>query len=237
MLLRHTTKALRPPATSTSAAVALSSFRRSEIKAVRSGDQTEPIIAALRMAADVHLRAAQMCADDISRAADVVASALAGGHKLLVFGNGGSAASAQHIAAEFVGRFVHERRPLPALALAGDASTLTAIGNDYGFEQVFARQVTALGQPGDVALAITTSGSSPNVLQATAAARQAGLIPIGLTGESGEDLRRQTDVCIVVPSSETARIQECHLAIGHIICECIERRLSAGNRRLNSAKV
>jgi phosphoheptose isomerase len=160
--------------------------------------------------------------ENIAKASQAMATALARGGKVLLFGNGGSAADAQHIAAEFVGRFAQEREPLPAIALTTDTSALTAIGNDYGFEQVFARQVRALGRTGDVVVAISTSGRSVNVLSGLEAARERGLITIGLTGGDGGLLGRIVDIPIIVPSASTARIQECHIAVGHVLCEIVE---------------
>ena len=166
-------------------------------------------------------------AGNISRAGRAIATALTGGGKVLLFGNGGSAADAQHIAAELVGRFARDRDPLPALALTTDTSAITAIGNDYGFEQIFVRQVHALGRPGDVAVAISTSGRSPNVLAAVKAARERRLVTIGLIGGDGGRLTGIVDISIVVPSASTARIQECHITIGHILCEMVETLLFA----------
>ena len=164
-------------------------------------------------------------ADNISRAGQAIATTLAQGGKVLLFGNGGSAADAQHIAAEFVGRFVRERKPLPAIALTTDTSALTAIGNDYGFEQIFARQVQALGQPGDVAVAMSTSGQSANVLAGVEAARERRITTIGLAGKDGGRLASAVDIPIVVASTSTARIQECHITIGHLFCELVEALL------------
>jgi len=165
--------------------------------------------------------------DAVVRAAVTIHECNRRGGKILLFGNGGSAADAQHIAAEFVGRFVRERRPLPAVALTTDTSVLTAIGNDYGFERVFARQVAALGRAGDVVVAISTSGASPNVLAGIDAARGAGLTTIALTGRDGGALAKRADLAIVVPSQSTARIQECHIAVGHVICEIVDSLLLA----------
>ena len=164
-------------------------------------------------------------AAEIARAAALVAEALGGGGKVLLCGNGGSAADAQHIAGELVGRFLRERRPLPALALNANTSVLTALGNDYGFEEVFARQVAALGRPGDVLVAISTSGNSPNVLRAAKAARERGMKVIGLTGAGGGKLRELCDLCLCVPSTSTPRIQEMHMLIGHIVCQLVEEFL------------
>ena len=160
--------------------------------------------------------------DAILRAAELMRSAILGGKKILLCGNGGSAADAQHIAAELVGRFVVERRPLAAIALTTDTSVLTAIANDYGYEHVFARQVAAIGAPGDVLVAITTSGTSKNVVAACGAARERGMTIIGLTGGKGTAFAASCDVGVAVPSTNTARIQECHITIGHVLCEILD---------------
>ncbi len=161
----------------------------------------------------------------VAKVSEVLIRALQQGNKALLFGNGGSAADAQHIAAEFVGRFAFERPALPALALSVNTSCVTAIGNDYGFDQVFSRQIEAIGRPGDVAVGITTSGNSPNVLRAVTAARKVGLHTVGLTGRGGGKLKECVDHCICVPSDETPRIQECHILVGHIISELVEHEL------------
>ena len=161
----------------------------------------------------------------ISAAADALRQALRGGRTVLVCGNGGSAADAQHFAAELVGRFTRERRAWPALALTTDTSALTAIGNDYGFDRVFARQVEALGQPGDVLIGISTSGGSPNVLAAVETAQARGLVTIGLTGRDGGALGRAVDVHLNVPSPSTARTQEVHLTLLHVLCDLVEQEL------------
>ena len=158
----------------------------------------------------------------IARAAELMRDAALAGKKILLCGNGGSAADAQHIAAELVGRYVLERRPLAAVALTTDTSALTAIANDYGFEHVFARQVEALGAPGDVLIAITTSGSSKNVALAVEAARRIGMAVIGLTGAKGAAFVAGCDAGVAVPSMVTARIQECHITIGHLLCEVLD---------------
>jgi D-sedoheptulose 7-phosphate isomerase len=163
--------------------------------------------------------------DPLLDAAGCIAARMAAGGKLLVFGNGGSAAQAQHIAAEFVSRFEKNRQPLAALALTTDTSALTAIANDYGFDEVFARQLRALAKPEDAALAISTSGNSPNVLRAIDAAREMGLATIGLTGHSGGKLRARVDLCLCAPSDSTPRIQEAHLVIAHMICQIVENAL------------
>jgi D-sedoheptulose 7-phosphate isomerase len=175
-----------------------------------------------------HLEAAQALLGltaAVSSAVDIIASSLAAGGQLLVAGNGGSAADAQHITAELTGRFVRERQPLRALALHANTSALTAIGNDYGFEYVFARELTAHARPGDVLLAISTSGNSRNVLYAIEAARRKKVSVVGLTGELGGEMRAACDLCICVPSKSTARVQEMHITIGHAICELLEERL------------
>ncbi len=158
------------------------------------------------------------------RAAETIAACLAAGGKVLLFGNGGSAADAQHIAAEFVNRFRADRPPLAALALTTDASVMTSIANDARFEEVFARQVRALGRPGDVAWAFSTSGASPNVLAAVAAARATGLFTIALTGRGGP-LASAADLVLRVDAADTPRIQEAHGLIGHLICALVEERL------------
>lgn len=153
---------------------------------------------------------------------------LSSGHKLLLCGNGGSAADSQHIAAELTGRFVKDRRPLAAIALSTDTSALTCIGNDYGFDEIFARQVAALGQPGDCLLAISTSGNSRNVIRAAETARAAGIHTIGLLGRDGGKLLPLCDVAMVVPSDSTARIQEAHIFLGHTLCAMLEEALGLG---------
>jgi D-sedoheptulose 7-phosphate isomerase len=161
----------------------------------------------------------------VAKVSEILIKALRQGNKVLLFGNGGSAADAQHIAAEFVGRFAFDRPALPALALSVNTSCVTAIGNDYGFDQVFSRQIEAIAHPGDVAIGITTSGNSPNVLRAATAARKIGLQTVGLTGRSGGKLKECVDLCVCVPSDETPRIQECHILVGHIISELVEYEL------------
>src|SRR5712671_1734263 len=159
------------------------------------------------------------------RIADVIIAALRAGNKLLIVGNGGSAADAQHIAAEIIGRYKQDRPGYAAIALTTDTSALTAIANDYGFEQVFARQVEGLGQRGDVLLALTTSGRSPNILAALRSARQRGLVTVGFTGSKGEALRSLCDHLLVAPSDDTPVVQQIHLAVAHGICDEIEQRL------------
>jgi len=148
------------------------------------------------------------------------------GNKILICGNGGSAADAQHVAAEFINRFRFDRSPLPAIALTTDSSILTCIGNDSAFENIFSRQVEALGVKGDILVGISTSGRSSNVLKALNIARSKGLLTIGFTGENGREIMgTKCDCCLVVPSTDTARIQECHEFVWHVICGIVEERL------------
>jgi D-sedoheptulose 7-phosphate isomerase len=161
----------------------------------------------------------------VSRVTEILIDTLGAGNKVLLFGNGGSAADAQHIAAEFVGRFAFDRPALPALALSVNTSCVTAIGNDYGFDVVFSRQIEALARSGDVAIGISTSGQSPNVLRAMATAKKMGLHTVALAGSTGGALAGAVDYCICAPSTETPRIQECHILIGHIISELVEQTI------------
>jgi D-sedoheptulose 7-phosphate isomerase len=161
----------------------------------------------------------------VSCVAEIMIDAFRDGKKVLLFGNGGSAADAQHIAAEFVGRFAFDRAPLPALALSVNTSCVTAIGNDYGFDLVFSRQIEALAHRGDVAVGISTSGQSSNVLHAMATAKRMELHTVGLTGSTGKKLASTVDHCICVPSNETPRIQECHILVGHIISGLVEQAI------------
>ena len=161
----------------------------------------------------------------ISEVAQALIAAYQVDRKALLFGNGGSAADAQHIAAELVGKYYVDRKPLPAQALTVNTSSLTAIANDYAFEQVFARQVEALGNSGDVAIGISTSGNSPNVIEGVRVAKRKGMITVGLTGINGRHLKSEVDHCICVLSSDTPRIQEAHILIGHIWCELVEQAL------------
>lgn len=175
--------------------------------------------------------ASERCLTEIGIAAERIAAAAAGGRKILLFGNGGSAADAVHIAAEFVGRYLIERRPLPALALNANISALTAIGNDYGFDQLFSRQVDALGERGDVAIGLTTSGRSPNVVKGLDAARELGLTTIGMTGSDPGPVGAAAELTIAIPSSETPRIQEGHMLAAHTICEWVEETVAGGAPR------
>ncbi len=162
----------------------------------------------------------------VSEAVDRIYASMAVGGQLFVAGNGGSAADAQHIAAELTGRYMLERQPFRAMALHGNTSALTAIGNDYGYDLVFARELAAHARPGDVFIGISTSGNSANILRAIEAARKLQLTVIGLTGESGGKMKAACDLCLRVPSASTPRIQEMHITIGHAICELLEARLA-----------
>ena len=173
----------------------------------------------------VHNRLLAECLPELAAAAEALISAYRAGRKAIFFGNGGSAADAQHLAAEFVGRYLRARDPLPALALNVNSSAVTAIGNDYGYDEVFARQLEALAVPGDVAVGISTSGNSENVIRAVMRARQLGLSTVALTGSSGGQLRGLVDVLIAAPSEETPRIQECHILIGHALCDVVEQTM------------
>jgi D-sedoheptulose 7-phosphate isomerase len=170
--------------------------------------------------------------DTLVQVVETIAAALQAGSKLLLFGNGGSAADAQHIAAEFVNRFKIERPPLPAIALTTDSSALTSIANDYGYAEVFAKQVQALGRRGDVAIAISTSGNAVNVLRAVAACRRIGVRTVALTGGSGGKLAGAADLVLRAGgTTDTARIQETHILVGHVICEQVDVRLFGGGSR------
>lgn len=164
-------------------------------------------------------------ADRIAQVAALMIAAFREGHKVLLFGNGGSATDAAHIAAEFVGRYKRERNPLPAIALATDIAAITCIANDYGYDELFARQIRAHGQKGDIAIAISTSGNSPNVLKGVEAAKACGLTTVAWTGGTGGKLAGLVDFPFVVPSAATARIQESHITLGHVLCELIEDHL------------
>lgn len=158
--------------------------------------------------------------------AEAVIAAMRAGGKLVLFGNGGSAADAQHVAAEFTGRFLRERAPLPALALTTDSSSLTAVGNDYAFADVFVRPLLGLGRRGDVVLGISTSGSSDNVVRALAAARECGMVTAGLTGATPHAMEAVCDHLLAVPSQSTPRIQELHILLSHILCDLVEAALA-----------
>jgi D-sedoheptulose 7-phosphate isomerase len=195
------------------------------MKVASSTQQVDKILAIWNEHMEIS-KALPLLAPIVSKAVDIICSSLVAGGQLLIAGNGGSAADAQHIAAELTGRFFRERQPFRALALHVNTSALTAIGNDYGFEHVFARELSAHARPGDVFLAITTSGNSQNILRAIEAARKSKAVVIGLTGELGGQMRAACDLCLCVPSKSTPRIQEMHITIGHAICELVEERLA-----------
>ncbi|MFQ5932082.1 MAG: SIS domain-containing protein [Nitrospiraceae bacterium] len=185
----------------------------------------EQAIQAFEASAEVKRQFVREHADRIVQVAQAITRAFREGHKLLLFGNGGSSTDASHIAAEFVGRYHRDRAPLPAIALGTDMAALTCIANDYDYAEIFARQVRAHGQKGDIAIAISTSGNSPNVLKGVEAARSLGLTTVGWTGGKGGTLAGLVDHCFIVPSTVTARIQECHITLGHVLCELIEEGL------------
>ena len=166
---------------------------------------------------------------NIERCAELIYETVRSGKKVLICGNGGSAADAQHLAAEFVGRYETERKALAAIALTTDTSALTALANDYSFERVFARQVEALAQSGDLLIAISTSGNSPNVNHAVMTARQIGCRTLGMTGAKGKKLASLCDECLLIPSSRTARIQEAHILIAHVWCEIIDDKFKSAH--------
>jgi len=188
-------------------------------------DPVASVRATLEASARAKLAVAETLAEPIARAGEWIAAAYRAGGKTLLFGNGGSASDAQHIAAEWVGKLGPDRAALPSLALSANTSDLTAIGNDYGFDRVFARGIEAHGRAGDVAIAISTSGNSPNVIAAVEEARRRRLRTIGLLGKGGGKLAPLVELALVVPSSDTQRIQECHIAIGHAIAELVDRLL------------
>ncbi len=188
-------------------------------------ERARAIAGTLRDAARLHEQAAEESPGAVVAAADTLNAALSSGAKVLIFGNGGSAADAQHFACELVGRFLRERRALPAIALTTDSSTVTAIANDYGFDRVFARQIEALGRPGDVAVGISTSGSSANVLSGLQCAKSRGLKTVAFTGGSGGPIGAAADVHVNVPHELTPRVQEVHRTLIHAVCDLIEQQL------------
>lgn len=178
----------------------------------------------VKQSIDVKRQAFDENDEKIEKVIELLVDALKSGKKLLICGNGGSAADSQHIAAEFIGRFKKERKALPAIALSTDTSILTSLSNDYNFDIIFSRQIEALGQEGDVLLGISTSGNSQNVVKAVEAAKQQGMTTVVLTGDGGGKLGEIADICIAVPSKITARIQESHITIAHVICELVENK-------------
>ncbi|NDY43218.1 D-sedoheptulose 7-phosphate isomerase [Dissulfurirhabdus thermomarina] len=193
--------------------------------------QTDPFVPLLEEALEASLAAkrATLASEGgrLVALAREMAEVFRGGGRVFFFGNGGSAADAQHLAAEFVNRFRMERRPLPGIALTTDTSILTAVGNDYSFDDVFAKQVQALGRPGDMAVGISTSGHSPNVVKALAAAREAGLRTVALTGRGGGRMAETADLVLRAASDDTPRIQEVQIFLGHLLCDLVERILFA----------
>lgn len=189
----------------------------------------ERIKAIFNHSARIHEQTAVRLAEKIEQATQMIIQALRGGGKVAFCGNGGSAADAQHLASELVGSFqIENRPPLPAIALTTDSSVLTSLSNDFGYDAVFRKQVEALLRPGDVLVALTTSGNSPNCLQAIAAAAKQGIDTIALTGADGGAIADMADLCLMVPEEQTARIQEVHITIGHTFCELIEQALPDG---------
>ncbi len=185
----------------------------------------EAIIKIIQESADLKLRFAQKNVEILSQVIKLLVEAFKAGNKLLLFGNGGSAADAQHIAAEFINRYLIERPPLPAIALTTDTSVLTSISNDFSFQDVFVKQIKALGKAGDVAIGISTSGKSVNVLKGIKVAKEMGLKTVALVGGDGGELAKISDLALVVESASTPRIQEAHITIGHIICEMVDLML------------
>jgi len=184
----------------------------------------------LKTSGDLKYQVAETLSGEILHAAHAIRDIISAGGKLLLMGNGGSAADSQHIAAELIGRFKKERKAIPALALTVDSSSLTALGNDYGFEFIFSRQIEALANPNDAVVGISTSGNSKNIIRALNLAREIGAKTIGLMGNDGGGMKDCVDIGIIVPSNDTARIQEVHITIGHIICEIIEQDLIHENK-------
>jgi len=192
--------------------------------------EKEEILKCIKESSEVKLKLAEKCADEILKFSELIVEAYKNGKKIVLFGNGGSASDALHIAAEFEGRFKLERRSLPAIALPANVSTITSIANDYGYEKVFSRQIEALGEEGDIAVAITTGKitggpHSKNIIEAADAAKKKGMIVVGLTGQDSGLLKKMLDLEIAVPSDVSARIQESHIMIGHIVCKLVEGEL------------
>ena len=185
----------------------------------------QQVIRAFEESAEVKQRFVQTHADLMVEVAGLITRALREGGKLLLFGNGGSATDASHIAAEFVGRYHRDRAPYPAISLGADQAALTCIANDYAYDEIFARQVRAHGRKGDIVIAISTSGNSGNVLKGVEAARELGLTTVGWTGGTGGKLKGRVDYCFLVPSTVTARIQESHITLGHVLCELVDQDL------------
>ncbi len=185
----------------------------------------DEIIQAFRESADTKVRFIRQNSEDLIRVIKMLVEAFKAGHKILLFGNGGSAADAQHLAAEFVNRFQIERPPLPAIALTTDSSILTSISNDYGYADSFSKQIKALGREGDVAIGISTSGTAANVIKAVKTAKDMGIKTVGLTGRGGGELSALVDIALIVDSESVPRIQELHITIGHVLCEMVDQLL------------
>jgi D-sedoheptulose 7-phosphate isomerase len=198
-------------------------------RSVGDNNETSVALAAIRQSIETKERVAKECLDDIIEMAHMMTTALQKGRKVVFFGNGGSAADAQHISAELVGKFKKMRPPLRSSALTTNTSILTAISNDIGFDEIFSRQVQATLEPEDVAVGISTSGRSPNVIKGIQEARRIGAKTIALTGSGGKQFASLCDHRVVVPSEDTQRIQECHIMIGHIVCELIEDTVTEGS--------
>lgn len=197
-------------------------------RSVGDSNETSVALVAIRQSIETKERVAKECLDDIIEMAHIMTTALRKGRKVVFFGNGGSAADAQHISAELVGKFKKMRPPLRSSALTTNTSILTAIGNDLGFDEIFSRQVQATLEPDDVAVGISTSGRSPNVIKGIQEARRIGAKTIALTGSRGKEFASLCDHKVIVPSEDTQRIQECHIMIGHIVCELVEDTVTEG---------
>jgi D-sedoheptulose 7-phosphate isomerase len=192
----------------------------------------DKIVQEIQESIAVKAELARVAGREIAESADAIIACLRSGGKVIAFGNGGSATDAQHFVAELVGRYKVDREALAAVALTVNSSSLTAIANDYGFSEVFARQLAAIGKPGDVVLAISTSGNSPNILRALETAKHLGIRRIGLSGQSGGKMHSEVDICIAAPSASTPRIQECHALIIHILCGIVEESFLAAPARV-----
>jgi D-sedoheptulose 7-phosphate isomerase len=189
------------------------------------------VLKQFKESADLISKMADVLLEPIINVAEVISQSLQRGNKILLFGNGGSAADSQHIAAEFVNRFMIERPPLPAIALTTDSSVITSIGNDYGFSEIFVKQIKSLGNRGDVAIAISTSGTSQNILKGVRAAKKMDIITVGLTSLKGQKLIDLVDFPLAIPSDYTPRIQEAHIVIGHILCDLADMMLFKNLKR------
>lgn len=191
----------------------------------------ETVLRAFEDSAETKIRFARENADKIIEVVQVISQAFREGKKVILFGNGGSAMDASHIAAEFVNRFLMERPPLPAIALNTDAAVITSISNDYDFTQVYSKQLAALGHEGDVVIGISTSGNSPNVIKAIETAKKNGMKTVILTGGTGGKMAAMADYTFIVPTAATPRIQETHITLGHVICQLVDEELFGGARR------